>query len=97
MKFMFTASSISSIAISSTIRFLRLRKMPTTDDREQDRAEHEVVASGDHVSLSSGCVGGAVIARRERLRPADCARSSAASHDPQASALLALTCCDGSW
>ena len=29
MKFMFTASSISSIAISSTITFLRLRKMPT--------------------------------------------------------------------
>jgi len=28
-KFMLTASSISSIAISSTMRFLRLRKMPT--------------------------------------------------------------------
>src|SRR4051794_13811822 len=30
MKFMLTASSISSIAISSTIRLRRLRKMPTT-------------------------------------------------------------------
>ena len=30
-KFRFTASSISSMAISSTIRFLRFRKMPTTD------------------------------------------------------------------
>ena len=28
MKFMLTASSISSIAISSTITFLRFRKMP---------------------------------------------------------------------
>ena len=30
MKFMFTASSISSIAISRMITFLRFRKMPTT-------------------------------------------------------------------
>jgi hypothetical protein len=30
MKFRFTASSISSIAISSTMRLRRLRKMPTT-------------------------------------------------------------------
>src|SRR5437870_5056093 len=30
MKFVFTASSISSIAISSTIRFFRFRKMPIT-------------------------------------------------------------------
>ena len=30
-KFMLTASSMSSMAISSTIRFLRLRKMPITD------------------------------------------------------------------
>jgi len=30
MKFMFTASSINSIDIRMMIRFLRLRKMPTT-------------------------------------------------------------------
>jgi len=31
MKFMFTANSINSIAISSTIRLRRFKKMPTTD------------------------------------------------------------------
>jgi hypothetical protein len=30
MKFMFTASSISSIAISRMITFLRFKKIPTT-------------------------------------------------------------------
>jgi hypothetical protein len=31
MKFRFTASSISSMAISSTMRLRRFRKMPMTD------------------------------------------------------------------
>ena len=43
MKLMFTASSISSIAISRMIRFLRLRKMPTTLIANRIAPEHEVV------------------------------------------------------
>ena len=43
---MLTASSINSIDIMITMTFLRLRKMPNTPEREQDRRDGEIDVPG---------------------------------------------------
>ena len=46
-KLMLTASSISSIDIMMMMTFLRLRKMPKTPEREQDRRDGQVMRQAD--------------------------------------------------
>ena len=81
MKLVFTASSINSMAISRTIRFFRLRKMPDDADREQNRAQDQVMGKRNHSGLP--------------LQPSFLFFLGRHRHHPHTVVHLDPICCDG--